>query len=158
VPCTLCRTDSAMFFRYANRAGGVEVGHFDPANQVFSHMDIDGVGRHFHIPTLKLLIEQNPKTSEILTTHIDLPLMNFVVKNRGVDLAYTRAMTPARAREPGIGCIINDELLLVDGNHRLVKRVLQGYRTMQAWIVFPDLWEQSLLIIPQEINTSLAVR
>jgi hypothetical protein len=48
--------------------------------------------------------------------------------------------------EPGIACWMPDGSgLIVDGSHRLVKRVLQGRKAMQLWMCHEDVWSQSLV-------------
>jgi hypothetical protein len=72
--------------------------------------------------------------------------MRFFLHERGADIAVARALNLQRMDEPGIACWMPDgSILVVDGSHRLVKRVLQGCETMALWTCEEPVWSQSLV-------------
>ena len=114
--------------------------------QVYSHTDQNGVKRNFSIPFLQRHREEHPTYWELESININRGTMQFFLRARGVDLARAKAISLARMKEPGIACLMPDGTgLVVDGSHRLVKRVLQGRKTMELWMCHEDVWSQSLI-------------
>ena len=114
--------------------------------QVYSHTDAVGVTRNFSIPFLVQHRQDNPTYWELESIDIDRKTMWFFLQSRGVDLERAKALSLARMDEPGIACWMLDGTgLVVDGSHRLVKRVIQGRKTMQLWMCDEAVWSQSLV-------------
>lgn len=114
--------------------------------QTFSHIDANGVQRVFSIPFLERHRARHPNDWELLPIDIDRATMRFFLRERGVNLDVARKISLQRMEEPGIACWMADGSgLVVDGSHRLVKRVLQGCRVMVLWMCHEDVWAQSLV-------------
>lgn len=113
--------------------------------EVFNHTDTDGTKRHFVIPLLRQSILDSPGAWSEITMPIDAALAAFVVSSGGVEEARIKAFPFSKIDEPGIGCLFADgTLLLVDGNHRLVKRVRFGLKMMKIMAGRPAVWESCL--------------
>jgi hypothetical protein len=114
--------------------------------QVYIHTDKDGVKRCFSVPFLERHRQENPTYWELASIDIDRATMRLFLQERGVDMARARAISLARMEDPGIACWMPDGTgLVVDGSHRLVKRVLQGRKTMELWMCQEEVWSQSLI-------------
>jgi hypothetical protein len=114
--------------------------------QVYVHTDKAGVERRFSIPFLERHRQEHPTYWELESIDIDRATMRFFLQERGVDMARAKAISLARMEEPGIACLMPDGTgLVVDGSHRLVKRVLQGRKTMELWMCHEEVWSQSLI-------------
>lgn len=114
--------------------------------QVYVHTDKNGVRRRFYIPFLEQHRQDNATYWELTSIDLDRATMRFFLQERGVNLERAKAISLARMEEPGIACWMSDDTgLVVDGSHRLVKRVLQGRKTMQLWMCHEEVWSQSLI-------------
>ena len=120
--------------------------------QVFSHVDPRGVTRHFHIYTLEQFIQRN--FALCLDEWVSLvPLQTAMIcKTREID-PNTIEMIPAASKisDPGIAVRFKKDntTLIVDGNHRWVRRFMRGYQDMQFVVIPEPFWEVAL--VPHDV-------
>lgn len=76
-------------------------------------------------------------------SHADSAL---VIKSRGATIERAKALPLSVLEEPGIMLKWSDgTVLIVDGNHRLVKRVRRNLKTMKFWVTDVHTWSKSVL-------------
>jgi hypothetical protein len=116
----------------------------DYYNQRFTHIDEEtGEIRHFHIPKLRSLL--NNWRVRLMTMAITEEQAELVITTHAVD---ERHLGNLAIDKPGIICEFPDTTqLLVDGNHRYVKRFRLGLKTMEFWSVPENIWRKCLLNI-----------
>jgi hypothetical protein len=145
-----------VFLPYRHDAGGntIDAETRDYQDQMFSHHDPDdGRLRHFHIPKLKRLIAQNKLP--LATFPVNLEEVDFVLANRPIDETHlAQRISDEFLNEPGIICLFPDgSQLIVDGNHRFVKRGRLGLSSMDFWLVPEEIWQKSLLNVPSAFES-----
>jgi hypothetical protein len=114
--------------------------------EVFVHTDTDGTVRHFALPLLRQSILDAPRAWHDLTLPIDPALAAEIATSGGVEEARVKAYPMAKIDQPGIGCLFADgKLLLVDGNHRLVKRARLGFHSMRVMACGEAVWKTCLV-------------
>lgn len=144
--------ENTIFLHYLYDDGGATIPLTAPdyRDQIFSHVDPDnGRTRHFHIPKLRSSIKQTPVTLESFEC---LPEQaRFVQTNHCIDEAHLERLSAESdyLDQPGIICVFPDQTqLIVDGNHRYIKRTRLGKATMEFWMVPERMWRRSLLRLP----------
>lgn len=129
---------------------------------VFSHVDDgDGVLRHYAIDRIVNYIEHAPVRPEIIEFQIDAVWAAFALTHRGVERHRLERITPADlAHYPIIMAHHPDgkgrpdhqgQHMVIDGHHRYCKAAMLGWRTLRAYVLPPELWEQYLIYIPEEV-------
>jgi hypothetical protein len=103
----------------------------------------------FCVPKLIEMHAQHPEHWET----IEIPLIpedaRMIDETRGINMSHLRRMPRARMEEPGIAVFMQDgSFLLVDGNHRYLKRINAGRETMVFHTCRPPTWEAALLDVP----------
>ena len=73
----------------------------------------------------------------------ELPL---VIISEGIDEKYMKNINDKRRDEPIIITIINEELFLIDGNHRLNKRIQDGFKIFKILFILPNELERFIEI------------
>ena len=115
-------------------------------HEIFSHIDTDGTLRKFSINLLKESFEKNPDDWETITMSIDKKRAKYVMEKNGVELPRVLSYPRSKINFPGIGCLWQDNsMLIVDGNHRLVKRICLKLKTMDFNVCQETIWEQCLV-------------
>ena len=115
---------------------------------VFQHIDVDGTVRIFSLLFLRKSIRKYPHRWRLTELPIDDAQAQYVIENRGVDEARAKTLPLSVINDPGIALIWPDgSLLTVDGNHRLVRRVALGMRSMAFWTAQEPVWRGSLIRI-----------
>jgi predicted protein tyrosine phosphatase len=143
-----------MYLSYRYAAGGhiLNLAVHDYRDQIFSHRDDDGTTRHFHIIALKATIQAG--NAVLAELPVDAQQVAFTTANRSLDETHIKErISDEYLNEPGIICLFADDShLIVDGNHRYVKRARLGLPTMLFWMLSELQWRQSLLIVPSSFN------
>jgi len=65
-------------------------------------------------------------------------------RSDGLSRSHLAGISEQRLHEPLIVCELRDEMWIVDGNHRLEKRLSLGIETTTAVVVPPELWTRYL--------------
>ena len=131
----------------------------DYTDQIYSHLDTDGRERHFHVTKLRRLIIES-------FTDIPQPLdqcalgvfpvndeQAAIVAGRSLlDENHIARISGAYLNEPGIICLFDDDSqLIVDGNHRYIKRNRLELETMEFWLAPESIWRLTLLEVPSSL-------
>lgn len=139
---------------------------FDPVTHepisgeiVFSHVD-DKTNevRHFAVER----IERRLKTMDVLPPVIEIPIdpifAVFAIRARGVEQHRLERVTPQDicnypimlARIPEVGRDSAEiDGLIIDGIHRYVKAAMMGWKSIRAYLMEREFWEEYLIDIPE---------
>lgn len=125
---------------------------------VFSHVDSgEGVMRHFLVERIERDLRNGTLTPEIIEFELDPNFALYANVHRGVEPHRLARITPAdlchypvvMAYFPEIGKDI-PEHLLIDGHHRYVKAWSLGWKTLRAYVLPREVWEERYLVhIPE---------
>lgn len=132
-----------------------------PEQQVFSfHKGSSGEVLHFDIERLWQLIREHQPPFDLypeVEASLEAEEVAFVRRTHGIEAAHLKRLTAARLEEPGILCDYGDgSSILVDGNHRYVRRFDIGHKTMRFIALQRDQWRLCLLDIPNDVGLHLA--
>lgn len=122
-----------------------------PSDEVFSHTSPDGVVRHFNTSAMVRALFQRKVTPACAVCPLTEGLVSHIRKNHGVEEHHLSSVdskldTPILLVEFETG-----ETLLVDGNHRVVRRWDKGFKTVDVVIFKPGQWEAFLIVGFDEI-------
>lgn len=123
-----------------------------PLDEIFSHVDEEGVERHFNATKMREWALLHLNNVELLTVPIDPSYISFIVHARGVEDGKINRMREPYLSQPVLGVHFPDgSTLTVDGHHRLVKRFMLGMPLYDI-IRFPlGTWERFLVhMTPQD--------
>ena len=113
---------------------------------VFSFCDATGQEWHFDIQWLRASCISHPESWELRDVPICHADSALVIKSRGATIERAKAVPLSALDEPGIMLKWSDgTTLIVDGNHRLVKRVRRNLKTMKFWVTDVHTWSKSVL-------------
>lgn len=137
-------------------------GEFVGGEIVFSHVDDKtGVVRHFAIERIVADIPKMETPPPVIVFPTDLNFARFMLAQRGIEPHRYDRITPQdviaypiiMAKMPGVGRDTPDDHLIIDGNHRYCKAVLQwGWKEMQAYELSEDIWSKYLVSVPDWLN------
>lgn len=123
--------------------------------EIFTHYDDDGIVRVFLVGTMKTFIDDYPHCADV--THIHAPIMDHhtahIKTNGGIEPERLERLVDPYLSEPCIGIRWNDKdksILIVDGNHRILKLHEQGKTSFRLHVVDHPLWENFLM--PEEMH------
>ena len=119
------------------------------ADQVFTFGDTGGVVRHFDISRIRGMFAEVPVEWPLVEMPIGRADEQFMLRHRGVEEGKVRALPLSALDEPGIACWMPDQsLLIIDGTHRLVKRVRRKLTTMFFYVGNEASWTRGLIGSP----------
>jgi len=125
-----------------------------PTDELFSHEDLHGATRHFNASAMTRAVLANTVTPVFETLALYDDLVAHIEKFHGVEEPHL-ANLGSSINNPIIVVEFPDgDNLVVDGNHRVVKRWRLGLKTVPAAIFKPGQWEPFLVTgvdIPREI-------
>ena len=143
-----------VFLSYKHTPGGRWCSAVpDPTQQVFSHRSADdGQWRHYDVARLWRMVHATPKVYARIAVALLADQVEYVRSRHGIEQAHLDRMTSERLEQPGLVVLMADaSSILVDGNHRYVRRSQLGHRHMR----FVELTEvqamPSLLDIPDDV-------
>lgn len=114
----------------------------DFRNLRYMHIDAFDVIYHFFIPKLRQIIDESEEAIEKET----VPTRSLAGQVGEIDEAYAARMEPPLLDRPGIICLFRDGTrVLVDGHHRVARRIQLHYEATELWLVPEYLWKKSLL-------------
>jgi hypothetical protein len=146
---------------YMDGSGDLEIdlSRIDYTKQVFSHLDDDGVQRHFDINKLYRIAAANPTSFPKLAMPITDQQAAHIMRYNGIEQSRVRAITPKRAIEPGLVLQLDDNThILLDGNHRYVKRYSMGRSHMRFYVFTEAEARPAMLLIPDDVGKYLLSR
>jgi len=145
-----------MIIPWLHRPGGLPLTTTkDYSQQIFTHKeDETGIVRHWHVNTLQEMVKL-PRLfrHDKLLTSLAKKQVDFVRNNNGVNDTFLHTISKARLREPGILVMLPDvSYVVVDGNHRMVRRYDTGHLDMLFYTFTLQVAEHALLNIPPEMQ------
>jgi hypothetical protein len=144
--------DGEIFIPFLYRSGGISISLTDarPNDQLYSHLDTsNGEWRHYHVLSLHHLAKSKPKFCRRITVELIPEQVEFIRKTGGVERKHLQTLTQQRLQEPGIMVLLSGETcILVDGNHRYVRRYDDGMKTMDFIQIDEIGARQALLDLP----------
>jgi hypothetical protein len=119
-------------------------GH--PTDEIFSHTDLQGVTRHWNTSAMVRAVFQRRVKPSLVNCPLTEDLIQHIEQNHGVEEPNI-AQLPDKVLEIPVVLVHFDDGsdLLVDGNHRVVKRWRKGLRDVNAMLFQPKDWEPFLL-------------
>jgi hypothetical protein len=121
--------------------------------QIFTHLDNDGVARTFLVETMQEFYKKYPNCSELIfaMAPVDQKLSDYLRARQGIEQPRVDRLVEPWLSEPVIGILWEDgETTIIDGNHRIVKSVEVGRSHVRAVLFKHPFWEQFLL--PEDIT------
>jgi hypothetical protein len=145
-----------VFLPFTHRPGGVLVSaspvDFDTNDQVFSHRGTDGTCRSYHIASLQAFTG----IAERITIALTQSDVYVVIRQYGIEIEHLERIQPTQLRQPGLMVSFDDGTdLIVDGNHRLVKRYQTGLREMYFFRFTEEQAKQAMIDVPDELIPAL---
>jgi hypothetical protein len=100
----------------------------------------------FCVPKLDALRIEQPALWETIEVDIVADDAAMIIAQRGIEIPALKRMSRARMEEPGLAVFrANGSFLLVDGNHRYVKRHMARRATMVFHTCRTPTWHAALL-------------
>lgn len=114
-----------------------------PTDHVFDHSS----GR-YNVTQIKRAIAQEPE----LFGPVKLPIIKewaeHLERNHGVEEEWVRGMSRIWRDEPIVVVMMPDEkMLVIDGNHRYVRRYRDGLTEVTAWVVAWETAQQFMVTV-----------
>ncbi len=103
-----------------------------PLDEVFTHVDEDGVVRHINASAMLRDAEKAIKAgfAEVVETYIEADFIDVILTKRGVEKEKLDRLCEPYLSMPCIGIWWHDgSVLTVDGHHRLVRWCARGDKT-----------------------------
>jgi len=125
-----------------------------PLDQIFSHLDLEGVTRHFNCGAMTRAVITKRVRPTVIKLALYPRLVTHIRENHGIEADHLGEIDE-NLETPIIVVEFQDGAnLIVDGNHRVVRRWDKGLRDTWAAVLKPGQWEEFLvtdLHIPQEV-------
>lgn len=146
-------------FEKAGKAGEVTM-LIQERGEVFTHKDDDGTVRTFLVTMMRDFAENHSATCPWITkkkTDISAEIVAHIQANMGIETDRLDRLCEPYLNQPIIGVVWSslpargNQFTVVDGNHRIVKKWLQGETEIEAWLFHEKMWSQFLLDVPEEI-------
>lgn len=124
----------------------------DGKSEVFTHIDDDGTMRHFAIwATNDVAARYGNKVEGVICTKVPIhaKAVDIITHRGGIEEPRIARLTPQYRDKPIIGIFWEDGLfMVVDGNHRLLRRWRDGFTDTKAFIFTHPFWRQFLIDLP----------
>jgi hypothetical protein len=119
-------------------------GH--PTDEIFSHTDEDGVTRHWNTSAMVRAVFERKVKPAHGECDINGSLVAHILSNHGVEEANLAQLPDKVLDIPVVLAQFTDGTsLLIDGNHRVVKRWRKGLKKVHAMIFSEEQWKPFLL-------------
>lgn len=139
-------------YRYAEGGARISLYEIRREDQIFSYHS-EQIWTHFHVGRLWRMITERPSLYEAMSVTLIEADMRTIVASRGIETEHLDRIGPDG---PGILCTLpNGESIVVDGNHRYVKRWRLGLRKMDFWDLTEEQCKPSILDVPTDLMAYL---
>jgi hypothetical protein len=133
-------------------------------DQIFTHIDTQGVVRHFNADAIWRAIFRKELLAhaELRDVQLTPDLVAFIESSHGIEQDYLKKI--AGSKKLGIPMLLacfpeEDSQCVIDGNHRAVANARTGKATMPAIWVQPAGWQPYLVEgMPDELASLAQVR
>lgn len=122
--------------------------------QIFSFKGHDtNIMLHFNLDTISAAIKADPAIAELVTFQIfDKDYRHIRYANGVEDAHLERIKNSPFLFEPVMFAVTGDSQILIDGNHRVVRMYLDGYRHMRGYLVPEGVWSNHLVKFPPVLD------
>lgn len=161
LPSSIIIAGNRMFIPYKYGGGGHWIGpETDYGDETFSFVDyVTGEQWHWHVLRLWQSIRAGqPPFDQVDLGEVDLGAadVDFIYRKHGIEDAGLLRLSAKKLETPGIMCDLPDgTVVVVDGNHRYVRRYRDGLRSMKFYRLTEPQWRTALLDIPEEIGRTM---
>lgn len=144
---------------YLYDEGYLEMRRENAFGQVFSHIESDtGLQRHYDVNKLMKIAIENFTTIDIGQITLLADKVLFIRTHSGIEQARLERLTPSDLEIPGLIVHLSDETdIIVDGNHRAVRRFELGLKTMNFLVLSEAQAKPALLALPEAMGSDLAL-
>jgi hypothetical protein len=102
----------------------------------------------FCVPKLAQLRAEQPGAWETIEIPVVASDAAMIATQRGIEVAHLNRLRSHQLDEPGLAVFLEDgSFLIVDGNHRYVKRANIGRAGMRFHVCRPPTWRAALIDI-----------
>lgn len=116
-----------------------------PLDEIFSHEDLDGVTRHFNTSAMVRGVMHSKVTPLYRSIDLSESLVAYIEKNHGVEQSHLSNVEHTIDNPVVLVEFEDGTSLVVDGNHRIVKRWRKGLKSATAMVFKPDQWAEFLV-------------
>lgn len=128
-------------------------GH--PLDQIFTHVDPEGVTRHFNASALlrAIMRKQIQPLPQFIELGLDEGLVDYIEKNQGVEQDHVERISEASTNNPILMVEFKDDgtHVIIDGSHRVVKRWRMGKHSIPCILVKEPGWVPFLVTDMNEV-------
>lgn len=115
-------------------------------DQIFSHVDPEGVHRHFNTSAMTRAVLTRKVAPFTTVCELNADLISHIERNHGIEAHHLQSIPNENLNTPVLLVRFEDGTsLLVDGNHRVVKRWRAGLTEVSAICFDPGQWEDFLV-------------
>lgn len=114
-----------------------------PLAEIFIHEDQEGVVRGFNVTAITQKIVRGKHA--MCKMPVDKPLHDFMMANGGVEESHVMVAMKNLHKPIIVLHFKDDTCIVVDGNHRVVARHRAGLDHVNAFMLYPDDWEDCLV-------------
>lgn len=127
-------------------------------DQIFSHVDPEGVHRHFNTSAMTRAVLTRKVVPYTTVCELNADLIGHIERNHGIETHHLQSITDQGMNTPILLVnFVDGTSLLVDGNHRCVKRWQAGRKEVSAICFDPGQWEPYLVTDFDKIFTRAQV-
>jgi hypothetical protein len=124
----------------------VKVLDCGPTDEIFTHVDEDGTTRHFNTSAMMRAVIERKVKPDLATCPLTEGLIRHIEQNHGVEEPNIEQLPDRVLEIPVLLVRFNDTTdLLVDGNHRVVKRWRKGLKDVRA-LLFTEAQAQPYMV------------
>lgn len=116
-----------------------------PLDEIFSHEDTEGVTRHFNATQMVRAIVNHQINPIMAVLDLYEDLVRHLIANHGIEEDHLHQIGSTLDSPILLVEFADGTNLIVDGNHRVVKRWQEGLKTVTAAILKPGVWEPYLV-------------
>lgn len=128
----------------------------DPNQQIFTHIEDNGKSRSFLVETMAQFANEYPKAMQLkfILASVDASHVEYLRINGGIEQHRLDRLKEPYSSIPLIGIEWEDKtIMIVDGNHRMIKAYEEGRKDLKMVIFKFPFWENFLL--PEELTKKL---
>lgn len=129
-----------------------------PLDEIFSHEDLEGVTRHFNATAMTRAVLNATLTPTFSNLALYEDLVNHIKSHHGVEPDHLQHVDKHIDNPILLVEFADQTNLVVDGNHRIVKRWMLGKMDVDAAIFKPGQWEPFLVTdmhLPREMYANI---
>lgn len=116
-------------------------------DQIFSHVDGQGAVRHFNTTAITNAILSRVLAPDFATLLLTPSVVSHIEQNHGIEPGHLNKIPDEALNRPVLLAMFRDNTsLVIDGNHRIVKRYRIGKTTVDALVITEAQWLPFLVV------------